>query len=58
MSKVTKLSSETVIHIWCFKIPSFLQIFIVYFLSATEWGFTGEKICLVPTLVRHLDLWG
>lgn len=58
MSKVTNFSSETVIQIWCFKIPSFLQIFIVYLLSATEWGFTGEKICMVPILVRYLDLWG
>lgn len=58
MSKVTNLGSETVIQILCFKILSFLQTFIMYLLSATEWGFTGEKICMVPILVRYLDLWG
>lgn len=43
MSQVTELRcSCTMIQIWCFKIPVFLQIFIECLLSAAGWGLTGE----------------
>lgn len=49
MPEVTELSSWTMSQIWCFKVPSFLQIFIEDLLRAAGWD-SLNKSDLVPVL--------